>query len=476
MGSTALLMTIPGCVDHVDVLAFLGPWFYAIQSVTFVRAKHQKQRAGTGSGAETGISSCKQSSKGDTTASQPADVVTCPNTGDVRDKCADLSSEADPGRSDKTPSTDTVSTTNQPPRPPQPTALRVSSNRDVHPQVYVVIHRKDAQAFSRYYTDKPLSLFSTEACTVEEVPDASLVQPTIALDASCPICLDPIIPTKPTAVTPCSHLFHAECLSQHVEETCPVCRKSLAYQNLDSTCEECDTSKDMWLCLGCGHVGCGRVQWLGSEDRSETQGHALEHYLSTSHRLARNVDSGRVWDYGQDCYLDATSNAPDTTPSSLRVDPIANATAELTDSLKLEYQYLASQQLLEQKALLDKRLAAVESDTRSTIEALRKELDTLHEKNAELTYSLVGSSKTLREKHDQKEKLRKEVFRLENMITEETPFVEALRANIADPKVHEASEVAQQKRSLSKKTLALQATIRSLSSERDALLAKFDEA
>eukprot|EP00049_Salpingoeca_infusionum_P002018 m.52986 g.52986 ORF g.52986 m.52986 type:complete len:100 (+) comp11345_c1_seq1:35-334(+) len=73
-------------------------------------------------------------------------------------------------------------------------------------------------------------------------------------------------------------------------------------------------------------------------------------------------------------------------------------------------------------------------------------------------------------------KLRKEVFRLENMITEETPFVEALRANIADPKVHEASEVAQQKRSLSKKTLALQATIRSLSSERDALLAKFDEA
>ena len=59
-------------------------------------------------------------------------------------------------------------------------------------------------------------------------------------------------------------------------------------------CEDCELSKNLWLCLECGQFHCGRQQW----DMSEIQGngHAIEHFKKTGHKLVVKLASlQEVW-------------------------------------------------------------------------------------------------------------------------------------------------------------------------------------
>ena len=49
----------------------------------------------------------------------------------------------------------------------------------------------------------------------------------------------------------------------------------------------CGASEDLWICLVCGNVGCGRY----------TKEHAQRHYLETHHNYAMSLTDNRVWDY-----------------------------------------------------------------------------------------------------------------------------------------------------------------------------------
>lgn len=46
-------------------------------------------------------------------------------------------------------------------------------------------------------------------------------------------------------------------------------------------CGECDLSANLWLCMTCGHLGCGRKNWDGTGGN----GHAKAHFDSTKHPL-----------------------------------------------------------------------------------------------------------------------------------------------------------------------------------------------
>lgn len=51
--------------------------------------------------------------------------------------------------------------------------------------------------------------------------------------------------------------------------------------------------QDLWICLICGHVGCGRYR----------EGHAVDHWHETEHAYALELESQRVWDYVSDGYV-----------------------------------------------------------------------------------------------------------------------------------------------------------------------------
>lgn len=50
----------------------------------------------------------------------------------------------------------------------------------------------------------------------------------------------------------------------------------------------------LWICLICGHVGCGRYD----------QSHAFDHYQDTYHCYAMGLGQNRVWDYVSDHWVD----------------------------------------------------------------------------------------------------------------------------------------------------------------------------
>jgi BRCA1-associated protein len=55
----------------------------------------------------------------------------------------------------------------------------------------------------------------------------------------------------------------------------------------------CDCSDDLWICLICGHVGCGRYKG----------GHAKEHWKETAHNYALEIETQHVWDYAGDLWV-----------------------------------------------------------------------------------------------------------------------------------------------------------------------------
>ena len=52
----------------------------------------------------------------------------------------------------------------------------------------------------------------------------------------------------------------------------------------------CEETEKLWICMECGHVGCGR----------EKNGHSLKHYFETKHRFSLRFVNLWLWDYRTD--------------------------------------------------------------------------------------------------------------------------------------------------------------------------------
>jgi BRCA1-associated protein len=58
-------------------------------------------------------------------------------------------------------------------------------------------------------------------------------------------------------------------------------------------CSICGTPENLWICVICGHVGCGRYKG----------GHAIEHWKETQHCYSLELETQKVWDYAGDNYV-----------------------------------------------------------------------------------------------------------------------------------------------------------------------------
>ena len=58
-------------------------------------------------------------------------------------------------------------------------------------------------------------------------------------------------------------------------------------------CGACGKSGDLWACLVCGCVGCGRY----------AAGCSLDHWRESGHCYALELTTQRVWDYVRDGYV-----------------------------------------------------------------------------------------------------------------------------------------------------------------------------
>lgn len=119
---------------------------------------------------------------------------------------------------------------------------------------------------------------------------------------TCPVCLERLdLSISGIMTTACRHTFHCQCLSKWGEGRCPVCRDTISSGFKDSDypehernrCISCGTVNNLWICLICGNIGCGRYE----------QAHAWSHYVETQHLYVLELETQRVWDYAGDGYV-----------------------------------------------------------------------------------------------------------------------------------------------------------------------------
>ncbi|GAB2296931.1 hypothetical protein Dimus_031033 [Dionaea muscipula] len=110
---------------------------------------------------------------------------------------------------------------------------------------------------------------------------------------TCSVCLERMDrDTSGIQHTLCDHSFQCTCASKWTYLSCQVCQLC-QQQDEKPTCSICDTPENLWICVICGFVGCGRYK----------KGHTIRHWKETQHCYSLDLVTQRVWDYVGDSYV-----------------------------------------------------------------------------------------------------------------------------------------------------------------------------
>ncbi|KAL8793560.1 MAG: hypothetical protein Q9195_003822 [Heterodermia aff. obscurata] len=151
---------------------------------------------------------------------------------------------------------------------------------------------------------------TTQPPTASSRTTKPLAPPTPSLIElpTCPVCLERMDESTGLLTILCQHVFHCSCLQKWRGSGCPVCRYTQhrsSHPSLPSTststnraenlneCSTCHSDQNLWICLICGNVGCGRYD----------AAHAFAHYSDSAHTFAMDLSTQRVWDYASDAYV-----------------------------------------------------------------------------------------------------------------------------------------------------------------------------
>ena len=297
---------------------------------------------------------------------------------------------------------------------------------------------------------------------------------------TCPVCLERMDETTGLLTILCQHVFHCACLEKWRGSGCPVCRYTHAPSytfpyprpgdaeddDRETMCSTCAGTSNLWVCLICGNIGCGRYD----------SAHAYAHYEETSHCYAMDINTQHVWDYAGDGYVHRLiQSKPPVTPAATQehhgsggyIDmPLRNrheneafraeggdsVPREKMENMATEYTYLLTSQLEGQRRYFEEQLArAVDKATQASQRAeeaaasvveMRKEVSTMSEAFEEMKVKLSTAETKVEKAEKARAKFEQMAREMGNKWREEKSMTEGLSQRIT--KAEEEAKIAKE--------------------------------
>ncbi|XP_035247752.1 BRCA1-associated protein [Anguilla anguilla] len=308
--------------------------------------------------------------------------------------------------------------------------------RDSTPNQYMVLVKFSAQADADgFYTacnGRQFNSIEDAVCQLVYVERAEVIKseegaslPVMDLTElpKCTVCLERMDESVNGVLTTlCNHSFHSQCLQRWEDASCPVCRYCQTPEPVEENkCFECGVQENLWICLICGHIGCGRY----------VSRHAYKHFEETQHTYAMQLTNHRVWDYAGDNYVHRLV-ASKTDGKMVQYECEGDSCQEeKIDALQLEYSYLLTSQLDSQRIYWENKILHLEKDTAEEINNMKAKFKETIEKcdNLERRFGdLVKEKQSMDKKCTQ---LSSRVSKLSQELQEEQELNRCLRANQA---------------------------------------------
>lgn len=268
---------------------------------------------------------------------------------------------------------------------------------------------------------------------------------------TCPVCLERLDENISGIVTTvslqthsflklcfqvCNHLFHNECLMKWGDTSCPVCRYCMQGVT-KSKCSRCDACEDLWICLICGHVGCGRYK----------SQHAFDHWMETQHCYALELESQRVWDYAGDGYVHRLVQSksdgklvevPGPGESSYRHEQALEGSSKVDydrdeaivaskiDGIVYEYNHLLTAQLESQRLYFEGVLCQNRLEADQKIRTLNESMDSTSKAQEESNSKLIEATKERKNAQKKASELSEKLQRVQ----EEKEFLRQLNETL----------------------------------------------
>jgi BRCA1-associated protein len=290
---------------------------------------------------------------------------------------------------------------------------------------------------------------------------------------TCPVCLERMDETTGLLTILCQHVFHCACLEKWRGSGCPVCRYthspsytfpyprpygSTGDDNSEPTCSVCASTSNVWVCLICGNLGCGRYD----------SAHAYAHYEATSHCYAMDISTQHVWDYAGDGYVHRLiQSKPDNRlidlPGRQRHENEAfrseggdSVPREKMESMAAEYTYLLTSQLEGQRRYFEEQVeravdkasqASARADEAASHAQKAAHSASQHQQSRDdASAALSRAEKALEREARAREKFEKLAKSMTSQLREEQTMNEGLmkRIRAADERAENARKLAEE--------------------------------
>ncbi|XP_042589206.1 BRCA1-associated protein-like [Cyprinus carpio] len=306
--------------------------------------------------------------------------------------------------------------------------------RDSMPNQYMVLvkfrRQADADSFYTECNGRQFNSIEDAVCQLVYVERAEVIKseegaslPVMDLTElpKCTVCLERMDESVNGVLTTlCNHSFHSQCLQRWEDATCPVCRYCQTPEPVEENkCFECGVQENLWICLICGHIGCGRY----------VSRHAYKHFEETQHTYAMQLTNHRVWDYAGDNYvhrLVASKSDGKMVQYECEGDTCQD---EKIDALQLEYSYLLTSQLDSQRIYWENKIVHLEKDTAEEINNMKAKFKETIDKCDSLERKLNELTKEKQSLDKKCSQLNNKVVKLSQELREEQEMNRCLRAN-----------------------------------------------